>query len=245
MTVDLNQANNLAKNPVNTGTSVLAIKFDGGVAMAADTLASFGSMARYGKVSRIFDANRRTLLGVSGDYADFQYLKRHLQAKIMDDQRLDDTHEFNPSAIYNWLSCVLYDRRSEFNPLFNQYVIGGLNKMNGETKPFLGTVNKLGVTYESSFIVSGLGNFMVQQILENEYKKVKSAKSGDTLLTKKEAVELLRNCMTILFYRDARAHTNISAEYDGFPIRMILVVLRWEKFLLFSVNYYINKYTSC
>ena len=38
--------------PVTTGTSVLGVKFDGGVAIAADMLGSYGSLARYPGISR-------------------------------------------------------------------------------------------------------------------------------------------------------------------------------------------------
>lgn len=39
-------------SPIVTGTTVIGIKYNGGVMLAADTLASYGSMARY-KVSLI------------------------------------------------------------------------------------------------------------------------------------------------------------------------------------------------
>ncbi|CAN0329823.1 unnamed protein product [Discosporangium mesarthrocarpum] len=39
--------------PMVTGTSVLGIKYKDGVMLAADTLASYGSLARYKSVERI------------------------------------------------------------------------------------------------------------------------------------------------------------------------------------------------
>ena len=41
------------QNPITTGTSVLGIKFNGGVALAADMLGSYGSLARYPGISRM------------------------------------------------------------------------------------------------------------------------------------------------------------------------------------------------
>ncbi len=65
-----------------TGTSVLAVKFNGGVAMAADTLGSYGSLARYRDVSRILRVNDSTILGAGGDYADFQFVKSIIEQRV-------------------------------------------------------------------------------------------------------------------------------------------------------------------
>lgn len=65
-----------------TGTSVLGLKFEGGVMIAADTLGSYGSLARFRNLSRIMKVNDSTVLGASGDYADFQYLKQVLEQMV-------------------------------------------------------------------------------------------------------------------------------------------------------------------
>lgn len=43
--------------------------------VAADTLGSYGSMARYLNCPRVMKVNDQTLLGAGGDIADFQYLQ--------------------------------------------------------------------------------------------------------------------------------------------------------------------------
>lgn len=68
----------LSRSPMVTGTSVLGVKFDGGVVIAADMLGSYGSLARFRNISRVMRVNDSTMLGASGDYADFQYLKQVL-----------------------------------------------------------------------------------------------------------------------------------------------------------------------
>lgn len=40
-------------NPMVTGTSVLGVKFTGGVIIAADMLGSYGSLARFRNISRL------------------------------------------------------------------------------------------------------------------------------------------------------------------------------------------------
>ena len=65
-----------------TGTSVLGVKFDGGVAIAADKLGSYGSLARYRDVSRILKVNECTIMGAGGDYADFQFIKSIIEQRV-------------------------------------------------------------------------------------------------------------------------------------------------------------------
>ena len=65
-----------------TGTSVLGIKFEGGVVIAADTLGSYGSMARYRDCSRVMKVNDSTILGAGGDYADYQWLKHVIEQRV-------------------------------------------------------------------------------------------------------------------------------------------------------------------
>ena len=65
-----------------TSTSVLGIKFDGGVALAADTLGSYGSLARYRRCSRILKVNEKTVMGAGGDYADYQFLKSIIEQRV-------------------------------------------------------------------------------------------------------------------------------------------------------------------
>uniref|UniRef100_A0A663DM72 Proteasome subunit beta n=1 Tax=Aquila chrysaetos chrysaetos TaxID=223781 RepID=A0A663DM72_AQUCH len=69
-------------SPMVTGTSVLGVKFDGGVIIAADMMGSYGSLARFRSISRLLKVNDTTMLGASGDYADFQYLKQIIDQMV-------------------------------------------------------------------------------------------------------------------------------------------------------------------
>jgi hypothetical protein len=61
-------------SPIVTGSSVLAIKYRDGVMMCADTLGSYGSMAKFTDLCRLRAVGQFTLLGASGEYSDFQYI---------------------------------------------------------------------------------------------------------------------------------------------------------------------------
>ena len=67
---------------MTTGTSVLGIQFEGGVIIAADTLGSYGSLARFRNCSRVMKVNNTTVLGASGDYADYQFLKSIIEQRV-------------------------------------------------------------------------------------------------------------------------------------------------------------------
>lgn len=62
------------RSPVTTGTSVIAFEYDNGILMGADTLASYGSLARYRDVPRLHKVNKDVVIGCMGDYADYQWL---------------------------------------------------------------------------------------------------------------------------------------------------------------------------
>ncbi|XP_036761028.2 proteasome subunit beta type-4 [Manis pentadactyla] len=200
------------QSPMVTGTSVLGVKFEGGVVIAADMLGSYGSLARFRNISRIMQVNKSTMLGASGDYADFQYLKQVLGQMVIDEELLGDGHSYSPRAIHSWLTRAMYSRRSKMNPLWNTMVIGGY--ANGES--FLGYVDMLGVAYEAPSLATGYGAYLAQPLLREILEK-------QPVLSQTEARELVERCMRVLYYRDARSYnrfqiatvTEKGVEIDG------------------------------
>ena len=51
---------------------MVALKYNGGVLLATDTLLSYGSLARYPSIQRVKVVGEYTAVAASGDYADFQ-----------------------------------------------------------------------------------------------------------------------------------------------------------------------------
>ncbi|KAJ7307243.1 hypothetical protein JRQ81_009239 [Phrynocephalus forsythii] len=181
-------------SPMVTGTSVLGVKFDGGVIIAADLLGSYGSLARFRNISRMMKVNDSTVLGASGDYADFQYLQQVVEQMVIDEELLGDGHSYSPKAIHSWLTRAMYNRRCKMNPLWNTVVIGGY--ANGES--FLGYVDMLGVAYEAPSLATGYGSYVAQPLMRNALEK-------QPVLSQQEARALVERCMKILYYRDARS----------------------------------------
>lgn len=170
----------IRSSPITTGTSVVGIKFDGGVMIAADNLVSYGSLARYQDVQRVFKVNNKTIMGAGGDFADFQSLKRSIDQKIVEDLCHGDDLEMKPKSLYNWLTRVFYNRRSRFNPLWLEMVVGGLD--NGE--PFLGHVDLRGRAYEDDVVATGFGKHLALPLVREqlvEGKKLTQEQASDVV----------------------------------------------------------------
>ncbi|CAJ0956196.1 unnamed protein product [Ranitomeya imitator] len=131
---------------------------------------------RFRNISRIMKVNSCTMLGASGDYADYQYLKQVLDQMVIDEELVGDGHNYSPKAVHSWLTRVMYNRRSKMNPLWNTVVLGGFYK--GE-----------GLNY--GFLLQPL----MRDVVENK-----------STLTQDEARQLIERCMKVLYYRDARSY---------------------------------------
>merc|ERR1712188_236295 len=78
------------QQPIVTGTSVLGMKFDGGVLMVADMLGSYGSMARFKDIPRLKQCGDSTVVGAGGDLSDFQYIQDLLEELMEEDAVYED-----------------------------------------------------------------------------------------------------------------------------------------------------------
>lgn len=92
--------------------------------MAADTLASYGSLARYKDVRRIQKVGEHCLIGASGEMSDFQSLQEMLANMHQEDVNSDDGYTKTPSEYFHYLRAIMYQRRNKFNPLWNQLLLG-------------------------------------------------------------------------------------------------------------------------
>jgi len=188
-----------------TGGSVVALKYAGGVLVATDSVASYGSLARFDGVCRMSPVGSAgdTLLAAGGDYSDYQQMLKIIEAKAIADYTLDDGASLSPSMLHHWLTRIMYQRRSKMDPLWNSIVIAGFR--NGE--PYLGTSDLYGTMYTDDFIATGLGAHMALPLLR---------KGWSPTLTEAEATALLTDAMRVLFYRDTRASAKITiGKVDG------------------------------
>ncbi|KAL9654459.1 hypothetical protein ABK040_010480 [Willaertia magna] len=150
------------QDPIVTGTSILGIRYKGGVMLCSDTLGSYGSLARFRSLNRIKQVGSYSLVAASGEYSDFQYIIDLLERQVVDkDYCADDNTEVPPNALYQYLVRIMYNRRNQFNPLWNSLVVAGYK--NG--KPFLGYTDLLGSNFIDETMATGYGAYLAKPIL--------------------------------------------------------------------------------
>jgi 20S proteasome subunit beta 7 len=198
--------------PMVTGTSVLGIVYDGGVLLAADTLLSYGSMAKYQGVSRMClissDGHSDTIIAASGEYSDYQEIKTLLERKaeeetrtahvLLDDIYADHSASLTASSVWNYLRHVMYEKRNKYDPYWNEILVAGVDETG---QPFLGSVDKIGTTLCEKVLATGFGSYLALPILREKWRPD---------LNEGEARGILEDCLKVLFYRDCQASSLVQ-----------------------------------
>ncbi len=78
-----------------------------------------------------------TVIGAGGDMSDFQYVQRFLEELIIEEFTSQDGHDLGPAQIHEYLSQVMYSRRSKLNPLWNSLLVGGFKDGKRHLSPHL------------------------------------------------------------------------------------------------------------
>lgn len=184
-------------NPIVTGTSVIAFRYKDGIMMAADCLASYGSLARFRDMKRMVALSEHALIGSSGDVADFQQTMRMLKEYHIREQCFDDGHQLSPRQWFTAVGAFMYQARSKMEPYWNAHVVAGVDPKTGER--LLGYANMLGTVYEATCIATGYGAHIALPLLRE------AVEGREDVMTEQEAKQLIEQCMTVLWYRDARS----------------------------------------
>lgn len=191
--------------------------------IAADNLASYGSLARFTSTHRLRSFANSSVVGFGGDVSDMQYLDRHLTELAIDEAyanppdsslpEADDGDEgrtaeerkngLNAANLHKYISKLLYGRRNKFDPLWNQILVAGLD---ADDAPFLASADLRGTVFSAPALASGYGSMLAIPIM----RKVAATEEDAASLTRERAVEVVRECMKVLFYRDARSHDGYS-----------------------------------
>jgi 20S proteasome subunit beta 7 len=132
---------------------VFGVKYRDGVVLAADTLGSYGSLARYNGLERVFRVNANTVVACSGDYADFQFLREIIEQRQREEDLRGGGVNMMPAALHCWITRYLYNKRSKFDPLWTTIIVGGIQ----DGEPFLGYVNLIGTAFTENAIATGIG----------------------------------------------------------------------------------------
>jgi 20S proteasome subunit beta 7 len=149
-------------------------------------------------VKRLLAFNKTTVLGIGGDVSDMQYIDRLLNSLNVTENYGSSGHNLHAKNVHTYLSKVMYKRRSDVNPLWNQIIVAGLDE---NDKPFLSSVDLLGTTFSSPTLATGFGAHLAQPLL----RKLAEDEAAVDTISQERAVASVKECMKVLFYRDARS----------------------------------------
>lgn len=136
-----------------------------------------------------------------------QYLDRLLNSLDTQEAYGSSGHTLNAKNLHTYLAKVFYKRRSDFNPLWNQVLVAGLD---GEGKPFLASADLLGTTFTSPSLATGFGAHLAQPLM----RKIAPDEDAAAKLSKEEAIAAVKESMKVLFYRDARSLVRLIVPID-------------------------------
>lgn len=146
-----------------------------------------------------------------------QYLDRHLTELAIDEaytnpadptssspaEATNGSGGLNAANLHKYLTRLLYARRNKFDPLWNHLLVAGLD---GDGAPYLASADLRGTAFSSPSLATGFGAMLAQPILRRSAATEEQAAALD----RDAAVELVRECMKVLFYRDARSMDRYS-----------------------------------
>lgn len=147
-----------------------------------------------------------------------QYLDRHLTQLAIEESyttatttnATDDANApagsappLNARNLHRYLTKLLYHRRSKFDPLWNHVLVAGMDE---DGKPFLGAADLLGTAFSAPSLATGYGSMLAQPIMREYVPDEEAA----TRLERETAIKVVKECMKVLFYRDARSLDSYS-----------------------------------
>lgn len=215
---------------VYIGSSVIGLKYDKGIIIACDTRMNYGSsLDLENSKERIKSFNKRTIIGYSGEFSDLQETSRILNELILEDHLETNGHGvLGPVEIAHYLSSLHYSQRNELNPYLNSAIIGGID-FNGDI--VLMQTDPFGTFLSANYFTTSYANYFCCSLLRNQYPK------DPKDITKEKAIELLRKCFEVLFYRDCNAgdkiqYTVLEKDSNNKPSKIeegkIILDTKWE-----------------
>ena len=190
-----------------SGGSVIALQYDKGVLIAADTLLSYGSMAMFPNVSRIKQVTPNCCVGFTGDYADFQNTINEIEEHISENDLNNDAHTLTPDAIFSYTHRNIYHRRSEFKPVLCELIFIGYTQTTAGNKITCGAIDTIGTKWTDTCVALGYGAYICIPIMRAAMAKCLTDGHNPltSSLTRNQALQVIEQCLKELFYREARS----------------------------------------
>lgn len=191
-----------------TGGTVIAVAHRDGVLMAADTVLNYGSTRRTDNYKRIVPIGTHTLIGFTGDEADFKDSIYTLESMLRE-ARCHGLPYPSTKEIHGFLATRNYSSRLEMDPIYNGYIIAGYEQGHN---PYIGIVDMRGTQFTANFFATGMGKHYALPVLRDGWKPD---------ISKDDAIALLRESIKTLAFNDAAAGSSFmvcEASSDGIHI---------------------------
>ncbi|XP_016373352.1 proteasome subunit beta type-9-like [Sinocyclocheilus rhinocerous] len=172
---------------VKTGTTIIAVTFDGGVVLGSDSRVSAGESVVNRVMNKLSPLHDKIYCALSGSAADAQTI-----AEIVNYQL--DVHSYLSPMSYDPLVCsaatlvknISYKYKEELSA--HLIVAGWDRKKGGQV---YATLN--GLLSRQPFAIGGSGSFYINGFVDAEYRKN---------MTKRESQEFVVNALTLAMGRD-------------------------------------------
>jgi len=112
------------------GTTNIALKYDGGVIIAADKRASAGYMVASPSVKKLLQIDDRNVMSIAGLPSDAFYLGKLLKAQIRL-YELNRDRVISTKAVANLLSTILHNQYRTGFPFFVGLLLAGFDQTGG------------------------------------------------------------------------------------------------------------------
>ncbi|AIF69968.1 proteasome subunit beta [Palaeococcus pacificus DY20341] len=190
------------------GTTTVGIVCKDGVVLAADKRGSYGNMIMTKNATKIFQIDRHLALAGAGSVGDILSLVRLLRSEAS----LYKTRVYknmSVKALATLTANVL--QGSKFLPYFAWFLIAGYDE-----KPGLYSIDPLGGITEDKYVSAGSGMEFAYAILEENYRKNMTLKTGVKLAVRAINSALKRDVYTgdgiMLVAVDKKGYRELSKE---------------------------------
>lgn len=165
--------------PVSTGTTIMAVEFNGGVVLGADTRTSMGQFVSNRVSRKITQLHQRIFVARSGGAADTQalsgYVGRFLGSNALE---IGEFPRVNTAA--SLMQLLAYQNKDN---LVAGLIVAGWDKRHG------GQVYQIplgGCKIRSSYAIGGSGSGYISGLVESTFKKG---------MSRDECVDFVKNCI--------------------------------------------------
>ncbi|KAN0034932.1 hypothetical protein ACTFIV_001471 [Dictyostelium citrinum] len=173
-------------NAVDLGTSIMAVEFDGGVIMGADSRTTTGAYIANRVTNKITPIHERIYCCRSGSAADTQAISDYVRYYLeMHTSELCDDPDVKTAASLFQLLC--YNNK---NNLMAGIIVAGWDKHQGGS---VYNISLGGSMVKQPFAIGGSGSTYIYGYCDSKFKPN---------MTKDECVEFVQNSLALAMFRD-------------------------------------------